>query len=214
MAPNFRENSYLSDNGFHDPRKGLDLLLSDKANSVPELKRWSHAGHIGLRGGSKLAYYLGDVACVWDADDDLAKRTIEFREHESTLNKHAVISWIELCVRLVEFADDVTEDLLFPFLRQHIEETPEQYQLGQLLCKLGLPELAKWYPLQITRREAQEKLTLEWNLQRVKEGKRFHGEAELWYIRPSMTDGSVKMSARYSKAKKYGKSSIASVHGA
>jgi hypothetical protein len=65
------------------------------------------------------------------------------------LNKDAVRSWIAFCIHLVELADDVTHDVLHPFLRKHIEEMPEQYPLAEVLIKLGMPYLAKWYPREI-----------------------------------------------------------------
>ncbi|KAE9376849.1 hypothetical protein N431DRAFT_555150 [Stipitochalara longipes BDJ] len=83
MAPNFRKNSSLSSRVSRDPKKGLEVLLSDRANTILKLVEWTQAGLIGLRGG---------------------------------------------------------EDILYPFLQQHIEEAPEQYPLGRLLCKLGMPE--------------------------------------------------------------------------
>jgi len=204
MAPNFRKNSVLSEKVFN-PRKSLDTLLSNSANTIRKLNDLSEpVGNTTYKGGNKLAYYIGDVSTEMSLECAYSKRTVEFREHASTLNKHAVQSWIEFCVRLVEFADDVSEDFLYPFLRQHIEETPEQYSLSRMLCKLGMPELAEWYPLEIARREAQETKTLEWNQQRAKEGKPVYDESDLWLILPP---GKL-LTERYLKPKKYGKPTI------
>lgn len=118
-------------------------------------------------------------------------------------------SQIEFCVHLVEFADDVTDDVLHPFLRKHIEETPEQYPLEKVLCKLSRPYLSKWYPRQIVRREEREKKTLEWNRGRVKEGKKVYDESLVGLIWPG-TSIFHRDELKASKPLKYGEPSVPS----
>jgi hypothetical protein len=124
MAPSFRQHSYLARTGvFRDPKKGLEYLLPEKAKNIETLHTLTQPGNIAIRGGGKLACHLGDVGATQDILYTHVRRTIEFRAHESTLNPDAVQSWIEFCVQLVEFAYDVQDDVLHPFLRKHVEET-------------------------------------------------------------------------------------------
>lgn len=153
---------------------------------IQELKNLTEPGIEAMGGGGKMRYYLGDPGAE-KKPELYHKRTIEFREHESTLNKHRVHRWIEFCVHLVEFADDVEDDVLIPFLRKHFDETPEQNPLNHLLGKLGMPYLAHWYPLHMARREEEEKKKIERNKVLKREGKVFD-EAVVWRIFPGMTN--------------------------
>ncbi|KAE9376848.1 hypothetical protein N431DRAFT_501630 [Stipitochalara longipes BDJ] len=142
MCPSFRVNSNLAKhlrvNGDHS--RGLEILLSDGLKSFNLLK---HLTQPDISESSKMRYYLGDPCALLDKDNpEGEKRTIEFRQHKSTLNSLAVVEWVEFCIRLVEFADDVPIELLNPWLRAHIVETPTEYSLFQVTCKIGTPEMA------------------------------------------------------------------------
>ena len=54
---------------------------------------------------------------------------IEFREQDCAMDPHAVQSWIKFCVHLVELSGEVKNKVLHIFLRQHVEESPEQCEV-------------------------------------------------------------------------------------
>ncbi|PMD48625.1 hypothetical protein L207DRAFT_521975 [Hyaloscypha variabilis F] len=154
LFPSLRENSNLAMhpqvNG--DPSKGLEILLSDGLKSFDSLKELIQHD---VSENFKMRYHLGDLCALLEKDSpDGNKRTIEFRQHKSTLNGAALSEWAEFCVRLVEFADDVPQELLYPWLRAHIGETPTQYSLSQVACKIGAPWMV---PLLLKRIEANAK---------------------------------------------------------
>lgn len=70
-----------------------------------------------------------------------AKKTIEFRQHEGTLDPEAVTQWIRVSVRLVEFAEEVRPEILRVWLKEHIDTN---YNVIQLLKATRQP-LAAWY---------------------------------------------------------------------
>jgi hypothetical protein len=187
MCPSFRKQTELARVTNIVPKRGLGYLLSEKAVKIQELKNLTEPGIEAMGGGGQMRYYLGDPGAE-KKPEPYDKRTIEFREHESTLNQHRVHRWIEFCVHLVEFADDVEDDVLIPFLRMHIDETPEQYPLNHLLGKLGMPYLAHWYPLHMARREEEEKKKIERNMVLKREGKKVFDKAVVWRIFPGMTN--------------------------
>jgi hypothetical protein len=162
MCPSFRKESALAKLTNLVPKRGLEYLLSKKAGKIRALKELMEPGPEALRGGGKVRYHLGDPGAE-RKPEQYVKQTIEFREHEGTLNQYTIHCWPEFCVHLIEFADDVENDVLIPFFRKHIEKTPEQYPLSHLLGKVGMPYLAYWYPLHIARREEDEEAKLEKN---------------------------------------------------
>jgi hypothetical protein len=66
------------------------------------------------------------------------KNTIEFRQYRSTLNPEESANRARFCIGLLEFADSVEWDRLGAFLDRHIDQTPENFTLGQVLVALGM----------------------------------------------------------------------------
>jgi hypothetical protein len=134
-----------------DVQDGLERLL--KAESVAEIIYLSrtHDRTASASGGWKIAYHLGDVEYRLDGSGNGShkKRTIEFRQHRSTLDFDAVENWVRFCVLLVNFADVVDDGVLEGWLRRHIGDVPAEYPLARVLEKMGMPWLAYWYPLKI-----------------------------------------------------------------
>jgi hypothetical protein len=75
--------------------------------------------------------------------DWLSKRTIEFRQHEGTLNTRQIESWIRVCVGLVEFSRKTHPGYLISFLRSVVDN--EEYTIEDLLLDIGLSRQAKFY---------------------------------------------------------------------
>ncbi|KAE9373970.1 hypothetical protein N431DRAFT_535559 [Stipitochalara longipes BDJ] len=72
-----------------------------------------------------------------------SKRTIEFRQHEGTLEARRVENWIKVCTRLVEVALHTKPDCMRHFLRSVVEE--EEYTVKDVLLSIGLSRQAKYY---------------------------------------------------------------------
>ncbi|KAH6669360.1 hypothetical protein B0J14DRAFT_657450 [Halenospora varia] len=73
------------------------------------------------------------------------KKTIEFKQHESTLDAERVSNWIRFCVGVCEFADTVELKKLMPFLERHVDRV-ERFGIGQVIAALGmLLDLVEYY---------------------------------------------------------------------
>lgn len=75
------------------------------------------------------------------------KRTIEFRQHCSTLDEERVMIWLQVVNGLVEFARTVATVQLREFLFEHSEreELGNPINLIELLDLLGLEQPARFY---------------------------------------------------------------------
>ena len=88
----------------------------------------------------------GHAYNLWNLRSQLhrsAKRTIEFRQHEGTLDTQRVGNWIEVCVGLVNFAHQVPPDHMGAFLKSAVDN--EEYTIDNLLLSIGLPRQAEYY---------------------------------------------------------------------
>ncbi|CAG8974317.1 hypothetical protein HYALB_00006165 [Hymenoscyphus albidus] len=74
-----------------------------------------------------------------------AKPTIEFHQHYGTLNHEEITNWTTLCVGLLEFADTVDSGLLRTYLERHIDHSPDDFGIEQVLYRLGLRNIARYY---------------------------------------------------------------------
>jgi len=162
-CPGFRGKSQLAKRPQvqGDPKKGLEILLSEDLKNFNRLKDLTDPviDNNYFSGGTRLGYHLGDPCALLGPDNwEGLKRTIEFRQHKSTLNGGAVAEWIEFCIRLVEFADDVSPELLYPWLRVHVGETPEQYSLAQVCIKIGTYKMAYLLPKRIQKNKEEDKM--------------------------------------------------------
>jgi len=73
------------------------------------------------------------------------KKTIEFRQHESTLDPDRVYNWMKLCVGLVDFAHRASLSALKPFLLLHVDDLPEEFTVVKVLTAIGLSPQAMFY---------------------------------------------------------------------
>jgi hypothetical protein len=148
-----------------DPRKGLEPLLSDDLKTFDRLKELTEPVITDeFSDAAKMRYHLGDPwALLEKKNDEGQKRTNEFRQHKSTLNCEAVVEWIEFCVCLIESADDVSPEQLYPWLRDHIGETAEQYSLTQVALRLGLPRWLFCFHGGLKRMEQRKREERRWD---------------------------------------------------
>lgn len=103
-----------------------------------ELIRW-------LNGAGSHAYKLENLILRGSAG---SKRTVEFRQHEGTLDPQRVVSWAKFCVRIVTWAGEVDASELQKFLindltKQQIEE--EGMDVLDFMALLGLKKERQFY---------------------------------------------------------------------
>ena len=109
------------------------------------------------RGGRRMGYNIVNLTDEYRCGD--GKRTIEFRQHEGSVNSKVVRNWGRFCVGLVEFADTVDETVLKEFLLRHISDTPETFCIGQVCTALGMPDIAEYYTLRVAKQRAKDEDT-------------------------------------------------------
>lgn len=73
------------------------------------------------------------------------KTTLEIRIHEGTLEPEALRSWIQLWTWISQFAEAVNTENLNKWLREHINDAEEDYDVFQLLHALKLDRQAHYY---------------------------------------------------------------------
>jgi len=147
---NLRDASIMSFKTFQPGRsktaRGLELLLNN-TNTVYIL-----ANEVGVVGG-RPAYSMENIQ---DEASDALKNTIEFRQYRATLSPEESANWARFCVGLLEFADTVKEDRLRLFLERHIDHTPKDFMLGQVLVALGMPHLVTHFEALVAAKEVRE----------------------------------------------------------
>lgn len=129
-----------------DAREGLEAILYKSEDpelqvviSDGVLRDWV-MGMANAR-GERGAYNFRNLR----RGGDPVKKTIEFRQHEGTLDPGAVEQWIKLCVGIVDFALKVDFEVLSSFLSLHIDDGPEDFDLVRVLKALGLPPQMLFY---------------------------------------------------------------------
>jgi hypothetical protein len=140
---------HLTDSGDAIARPGLQILRD--AETMDDLKNYTTKADSS---GGRLAYHMGNLLYDPTVHEYYPnKKTVEFRQHESTLDPERVANWARLCVGLVEFADTVDEDALHGFLERHIDHSPDEFATGQVLTALGMGHLAAYYVPRIEKME-------------------------------------------------------------
>ena len=100
---------------------------------------------------TKSAHFTDLRTKVWNLRSyyhEMKKKTIEFRQHESTFDVSQIENWIKVCIGLVAFSMRVNSEDLAAFLRSVIENgefVNEEYMVEKLLHHIGLPEQAEFY---------------------------------------------------------------------
>lgn len=146
-------NQYCA--GFHDsflarPHNGKpitqmrvdgleDLLGIQTRNQLIESMKSVHSTRLWE---TRLGYHFINLAIPFKFD---LKRTVEYRQHESTLDPEAVGHWLHLCAGLVDFAEKMQPQVLEPFLRENVGKSLEECDLVRVLMEVGLPAQADYY---------------------------------------------------------------------
>ncbi|RDW65265.1 hypothetical protein BP5796_09957 [Coleophoma crateriformis] len=84
-----------------------------------------------------------------------SKKTIEFRQHQGTMDEEAVVMWVETVVLIVEFARDVEEERLMEWLREYIKLDERQFGVVRFLLAIGASLQARYYGREIGVRREQ-----------------------------------------------------------
>ncbi|KAH6669358.1 putative amidoligase enzyme-domain-containing protein, partial [Halenospora varia] len=146
--PGLRYESKLM-KGLVQPEHGKSLLrcalewILGGARNMDQLVRGMHKPPPRIGGGleGRMAYNMWNLL-VGIGD----KKTIEFRQHESTLDPERVVNWIRFCVGLVEYAESVDMRDLKPFLYEHIDHEPADFDIAKVIEALGMPpDLGEFY---------------------------------------------------------------------
>ncbi|CAG8950884.1 hypothetical protein HYFRA_00003101 [Hymenoscyphus fraxineus] len=87
---------------------------------------------------------------------DKGIRTVEFRQHEGTVEAEEVSQWIKVCIALVKFAVKVDEKALDGFLKRHVDDALEDYTAIDLLKAIGSADSAEYYEKKMRERDAVE----------------------------------------------------------
>lgn len=132
----------------------LEILLraDSRAEVVRLMSSWENH--------NRLAY---NVKGLGDPYPDRNKRTIEFRNHESTLDPDRVANFLSLCCGLVEVPMRIDIAKLETFVRKHAESTVEEFDVIRLLWALNLRSQAQFYDARFHRFwiEAEKKRRVE-----------------------------------------------------
>lgn len=124
----------------NDPDADPSALVDSPKNrkELLNLIGWSGANHTT----QKLSYNtLNLVDNPFSSD---AKRTIEYRQHESTVDGPQIINWAQLCVGVVEVSYAIDFSILGPFLQLHTDDAAE-FPLVHLLKAMGLTPQMLFY---------------------------------------------------------------------
>jgi hypothetical protein len=112
-----------------------ELLAMEKKEDIVEAMyqtRYDYQTH-------KLAYNLSNMK------GPSPKHTIEFRQHESTLDPESIANWIRLCVGLVEVPFRDSRESIESLLRVHVSETVQEFDVVKVLLELNLTAQAEFY---------------------------------------------------------------------
>lgn len=138
----------VTDNGRQalDPWKCLRKIYAAKTKvGVAALATTTEHG--------KMAYHFDQA---WRSD---GKLTIEFRQHEGTLDGRRAVMWIRTVVGIVRFLERLNARQWLAFLEEHVGKSVKEFGIVELLLQLDLKAEAAFYAKQLD----QEGL-LPWDL--------------------------------------------------
>jgi hypothetical protein len=117
-----------------------EMVFMDGSN-LTEAQLWLTIMALADTTGERGAYNFRNLR----AQPHNIKKTIEFRQHESTLDPDRVYNWIKVCVGLIGFAHRIDVVALKEFLLLHIDDSPEEFTLVNVLKSIGLPPQSLYY---------------------------------------------------------------------
>jgi hypothetical protein len=142
-----RESSVYGDMHKHQNASVVDILtkiwMEKSKDTLLRLMSDTHSASY------MEAYYTGNMQpSAWSGKLNDTKVTVEFRQHEGTLDGPRTVSWVQTVVGLLEFADDCDRFFLAAFLMEHAElegAGEKLYEIEDLLRDIGLEEPADFY---------------------------------------------------------------------
>jgi hypothetical protein len=147
-----RKSSYLARTYFWAHKREIPLMraLTDicKMSHINDLYRQLHVTVIdqdSLETQRMMAYNLHNLARPYESP---IKRTVEFRQHEGTLDSARVIAWIATVAGLVDFATAADIGRLEDLLTAQAELQDSgglSYSVTELFRAIGLTESATYY---------------------------------------------------------------------
>ncbi|KAI9642370.1 hypothetical protein NHQ30_009174 [Ciborinia camelliae] len=87
--------------------------------------------------------------CNLETGREKVKKTIEFRQHKSTLDDEEVYHWITVCRFIVNLAIVADEEILSEFCKEHLHKTVDEFTIVEVLMTLLLPEQAYYYGVRV-----------------------------------------------------------------
>lgn len=158
-------NTYLSMLSMHGSQgkrlPGLDIIYAvDSINKLLELL--SAVAVRRYRGAYNFAPQTRPFG-----EYDL-KRTIEFRQHEATLDADRVENWIRVCEGIMRYAKNTPFANVERFCRANADRSIEKFTLRHFLVELGLRNQALYYEIEIRKRKANGGKTEDGNNTPVK----------------------------------------------
>jgi len=142
-CPKLRKSTLMTENVSNKLRtvsQGLARIFKGKRGAIEELHKVTSPAIKGPRGEHlRSAITIGELLSVDE------KKTVEFRQHEMTLDPARVENWIRLCVGIIEFSDTIEKDLLEQFLETLIDQPVEALSLREVLESIGLLREADFY---------------------------------------------------------------------
>ena len=131
------------------PLEGLEAILRAKTvNHIVDLMTSPFGVRLGYNIKNLSEGFVNDKGMFFD-EAEVSKKTIEFRQHEGTMNPKRIRDWVELCVGLVDFANVVHGSTLEIFCKEHINDKLEDFSVTQVIAAAGLPHLAFKYGYKI-----------------------------------------------------------------
>ncbi|ESZ93267.1 hypothetical protein SBOR_6367 [Sclerotinia borealis F-4128] len=106
---------------------------------------------------NRLAERLTYSICNLESGREKVKKTIEFRQHQSTLDDEEVYHWITVCRSLVYMTSVVDEEDLIEFCKKYINETVEEFSITEVLMAINLPVQAYYYGVRAVVEKHQKK---------------------------------------------------------
>lgn len=130
---------------------GLNMIKETK--TVSDIIGAEQNGGLLSKGGqNSLAYKFNNLSEGRSVTPKTAesKRTIEFRQHEGSLDPEEIEQWVAVCVGIVHFADLVKSDKLFSFLKSCL--TRQKLSTADVLEALKMPMAAYFWGKKIQKR--------------------------------------------------------------
>jgi hypothetical protein len=146
---NLRETSMMSSKTYQPGRSKTARVLEHLLYNTHTMQQLANR-EVGVIGG-RSAYAMDNIQ---HEPSDEMKNAIEFRQYRATLNPEESANWARFCVGMLEVADSADGGRLGNFLDRHIEDTPKEFTLGEVLVSLGMLYLVPHFEALVAANEA------------------------------------------------------------